>query len=140
MRRRHAISPGFSGHSQDLGISSLNGMILPAIVFLAWVATATRQPHVYTYTLSCEHLLSLFGCKTCKAYMIIVFALISEPQHEYRKGVNELVGALPRLEQNCRYAEACPLRLKCLDPGSGRKVPATWHGAGACHGVCIPET
>ena len=30
------ISPGFSGHYQDLGISSLKGMNLSAIVFLAW--------------------------------------------------------------------------------------------------------
>ena len=25
--------------------------------------------------------------------------------------------------------------LKCLDPGSGRKIPAIWHGAGANPGV-----
>ena len=39
MRRRHAISPGFSGHYQDLlvEITSLKGMILPAILCLAWV-------------------------------------------------------------------------------------------------------
>ena len=34
-----------------------------------------------------------------------------------------------------------PLKsLKCLAPGSGRKIPAIWHGAGAYHGVSIPET
>ena len=27
-----------------------------------------------------------------------------------------------------------------LDPGSGRKTPAMWHGAGAYPGVFIPET
>ena len=37
MRRRHAISLGFSGHYQDLGIASLKGMVLPAILFKAWV-------------------------------------------------------------------------------------------------------
>ena len=30
--------------------------------------------------------------------------------------------------------------LQCLDPTSGRKIPAIWHGAGAYHGVFIPET
>ena len=30
--------------------------------------------------------------------------------------------------------------LKCLDPGSGRKIPAIWHGAGANLSVFIPET
>ena len=35
----------------------------------------------------------------------------------------------------------CPLfSLKCLDPGSGRKIPATWHCTGANPGVFIPET
>ena len=33
-----------------------------------------------------------------------------------------------------------PLSLKRLDPGSGRNFPAIWHGAGAYHGACIPET
>ena len=27
-----------------------------------------------------------------------------------------------------------------LDPDSGRKMPSVWHGAGAWHGVFIPET
>ena len=30
--------------------------------------------------------------------------------------------------------------LKCLHPGSGRKIPAIWHGAGVNPGVFIPET
>ena len=30
--------------------------------------------------------------------------------------------------------------VKCLNPGSGRKIPAIWHGAGANPGVFIPET
>ena len=33
-------------------------------------------------------------------------------------------------------AESCPLTLECLDPGSGRYGM----GAGAYHGVFIPET
>ena len=28
----------------------------------------------------------------------------------------------------------------CLEPGSGRIIPAIWHGAGAYPGVFIPET
>ena len=32
------------------------------------------------------------------------------------------------------------LSVKCLDPGSGWKIPAIWHGAGACLGVFMPET
>ena len=28
---------------------------------------------------------------------------------------------------------------KCLDPGRGREITAIWHGAGAHHGVFIPE-
>ena len=32
------------------------------------------------------------------------------------------------------------LNLKCLDPGRGQKIPAILHGAGAYHGVFIPET
>ena len=32
------------------------------------------------------------------------------------------------------------LSLKYLDPGSGRNKSAIWHGAGADHGVFIPET
>ena len=28
-----------------------------------------------------------------------------------------------------------PFYLKCLDPGSGRKIPAIWHDAGANLGV-----
>ena len=31
-------------------------------------------------------------------------------------------------------------RDACLDPGSGPKIPAIWHGAGAFHGGFIPET
>ena len=30
--------------------------------------------------------------------------------------------------------------LKAHDPGSGRKIQAKWHGAGASYGVCISET
>ena len=30
--------------------------------------------------------------------------------------------------------------LACLDPGSDRKIPAVWNGAGANPGVFIPET
>ena len=38
-------------------------------------------------------------------------------------------------------AESCPfLSLKSLDPGSGQKIPAPWHGAGAYPGGFIPET
>ena len=37
-------------------------------------------------------------------------------------------------------AESCHFLRGCLDPGSGRKIPAVWHGAGAYHGVFIPET
>ena len=29
---------------------------------------------------------------------------------------------------------------KCLDPGSGQQIPAIWIGAGAYHGIFIPET
>ena len=36
MRRRHVISPGFSGNYQDLGISSRKCMILPVNLSLAW--------------------------------------------------------------------------------------------------------
>ena len=49
MRRRHAISPGFSAHYRDLGISSLKGrVILPATLFLAWVSVGVgvRSPVV----------------------------------------------------------------------------------------------
>ena len=45
MHRRNAISPGFFGHYQDLGISSLKGMILRicnSILFF-WAA----HPHLY---------------------------------------------------------------------------------------------
>ena len=28
--------------------------------------------------------------------------------------------------------------LKAQDPGGGRKIPAKWHGTGACHGFFIP--
>ena len=31
--------------------------------------------------------------------------------------------------------ESCLLSFKCLDPGSGRKIPAIWHGADAYPGV-----
>ena len=37
-------------------------------------------------------------------------------------------------------AEACLFCLECLDPSSGRNIPAIWHGAGAYPGVFIPET
>ena len=32
------------------------------------------------------------------------------------------------------------LSLKCLGPGSGRKLPVIWHGVGVYPGVFIPET
>ena len=35
----------------------------------------------------------------------------------------------------------CPrFSLMCLDPGSGRQIPAIWHGARGNPGVFIPET
>ena len=33
-----------------------------------------------------------------------------------------------------------PFYFERLDPGSGRKIPAMWHGAGAYSGVVILET
>ena len=45
----------------------------------------------------------------------------------------------PRYSQN--HDTKSPLvSLKCLGPGSGRKIPAIWHGAGANPGVFVPET
>ena len=32
------------------------------------------------------------------------------------------------------------LSFKCLDPGSGRKILAMWHGAGAYPGVLIQKS
>ena len=32
------------------------------------------------------------------------------------------------------------LALEAQNPGSGRKIPAEWHGADACHGVVNPDT
>ena len=40
----------------------------------------------------------------------------------------------------CLQAESCRVLLKCLHPGSGRKIPAIWQGAGAYPGVFIPKT
>ena len=45
MRRRHAISPGFSGHYQDLGISSKKGVVLCHGTAIS-VATQVRSPAV----------------------------------------------------------------------------------------------
>ena len=50
-------------------------------------------------------------------------------------------GLLPTLrislqEESCIFL----LFLKCLAPGSGRKIPAIWHGACTYPGVFIPET
>ena len=36
----------------------------------------------------------------------------------------------PRYAYDCRHKHAF-ISVKCLDPGSGRKSPAIWHGAGA---------
>ena len=42
---------------------------------------------------------------------------------------------------NPAHDTKCPLlSLKCLDPGSGRKISAIWLGAGANLDVFIPET
>ena len=36
-------------------------------------------------------------------------------------------------------AESCHFSLTSLDPCSGRKFSAIWHGTSACHGVFIPD-
>ena len=36
-------------------------------------------------------------------------------------------------------ARRASLKLKCLDPCSGRKILAIWHGTGAYHGVFNPR-
>ena len=47
----------------------------------------------------------------------------------------------PRPRHATNYDTKWPLfSLECLDPGSGRKIPAIWHGTGAYTGVFIPET
>ena len=41
---------------------------------------------------------------------------------------------------DCRQKRAFLKIFKCLDFGSGRKIPAILLGTGTYHGVCIPET
>ena len=43
------------------------------------------------------------------------------------------------LRTSCRQNRAF-FFLEFLDPGSGRNIPAKWHGAGAYPGIFIPET
>ena len=49
MCRRHAISPVFSGHYQDLGMSRSNRHESSAMLFLAWVPGHCPYPYVCVY-------------------------------------------------------------------------------------------
>ena len=46
---------------------------------------------------------------------------------------------LTRKEKYCRQNHVL-ISLECLDPGSGRTIPARWHGVGAYPRVFIRET
>ena len=55
----------------------------------------------------------------------------------------QLAARLPHSWHSGSAAGRCRMAmfsLKALDPGSGRKIPAIWHGACACHDVFMPET
>ena len=62
------------------------------------------------------------------------------PPSELDTMISEMEGRIMARRVLLRACRAPHFSVRYLDPGSGRNIPAIWHGFGAYSGVFIPET
>ena len=132
-------------------LKRVQGHVSPVTVAAMWLPCAGRRggerrdepsraaapPRGPGMTLSASHPALVTSLPSPRATWVAQLCAADVVLHQPAADVAVRLATTLRIQLQ---AESYLLSLKRLDPGSGRKIPAIWHGAGAYPSVFIPET